>query len=87
MSADLYPGRLYWDGSRGCAKWDGDGIELAAMPTIPGLPPCTTEVDYAPGVVYMLRESRDARRDMQAGEIRAVRMWLEARSWKEEAPC
>lgn len=86
MSAALYPNRLYWDGRQGCAKFCGDGVELAAMPLIDGLPMWTTEVDYAPGVVAMLRERADARRDMTGDEIRAVRAWLAWRCWEVRTP-
>lgn len=85
MSADLYPNRLYWDGRSGCAKFGGEGVVLAAMPQIPGLPVFVTEIDYAPGVCGMLRERCEARRDMDADEIRAVRAWLAWKCW--ETPC
>lgn len=86
MSAALYPNRLFWDGRQGCAKFGGEGVELASMPHVDGLPMWTTEVDYAPGVVAELRERCDAKRDMTSNEIRAVRAWLAWRCWEVKAP-
>jgi hypothetical protein len=82
VSLELYPALLKFDGRRGWAKWDGSGVPLAAMPAVAGLPRDTTEIEWAPGICAWLRERCDARRDMQAGEILAVRLWLSHGGWR-----
>lgn len=49
MSTDLYRVRLYWSGTRGCAKKWGREVALRSAPTLPGCPYLRpVMVDYAP---------------------------------------
>jgi hypothetical protein len=84
MSADLYRRVLWWNGSRGLLKEIDVTVELHAPPTFL---PDVEEVDFG----QMQKEGTDfnaypprirlgggANREMEAPEITAVRVWLNA---------
>jgi len=70
---DQFPVRLWWDGKKGAATYDGVHVVLRERP--PGM--AWSEVDWAPEAVASCREREcDAPRDLQAAEITMIRGWL-----------
>lgn len=67
MADGLYPVRLRWHHTMGCARHDGVSVELHHAPLLPGLD-CMTEIDYIPGVMAEVRIGCEAKRDMTKAE-------------------
>ena len=65
MSDALYPSRLRFHHTLGCARHDGVSVELHRAPVIEGLE-CMTEIDYIPAVIAQVRIGCDQVREMDA---------------------
>ncbi len=76
MSDSLYPSRLRWHHTIGCARHDGVSVELRHAPALHGMD-CMTEMDYIPTVMAQVRIGCEAVRDMTALEqSRAMELLL-----------
>lgn len=78
MSFAIYPVRVYFEPNRrGCVTAPGVAQYILSPPNIPGLPKIEA-IDYA-GAVFapMIQPVKEARREMEAHEIEAVKAWLE----------
>lgn len=67
MSDALYPTRLRWHHTVGCARHDGVSVELRRAPALEGMD-CMTEMDYIPTVIAQVRIGCGQTRDMEAIE-------------------
>ncbi len=79
MSFAIYPVRVYSaPHRRGCVSAPGIAQYLLSPPNIPGLPKIEA-IDYA-GVVFAptIQPVKEARREMEAHEVEAVKAWLAA---------
>lgn len=67
MSDSLYPVRLRWHHTLGCARHDGVSVELHRAPDLVGMRHMT-EMDYIPHVIAQVRIGCERVRDMTSEE-------------------
>lgn len=67
MSDAMYPTRLRWHHTMGCARHDGVSVELTRAPDLPGMQHMT-ELDYIPHVIAVVRIGCEPTRDMTQAE-------------------
>lgn len=75
MSEALYPTRLRYADGAGIARFANRGGPIAEKPVVPGLAPWDA-IDYAPGVVALVRQAGGEWRCMDGLEVSAVLRWL-----------
>lgn len=67
MSDHMYPTRLRWHHTAGCARHAGVHVELRRCPELPGWQ-SVTEIDYVPSVIAHVRHGCGPTLEMTAEE-------------------